>query len=157
MFIPFIIVRLSGTEAITEATLSVRLRDVEEEGEREQTLRLRWLPTSVPTERAPLQEREVTEFAACGVACVLVPLYAHLRIRQAAQVGDRFDYWVGDGEEEFGLEVSGTVAEDLERRHAEKVHQLLENPHEVNGYVAVTRFGTGEAIFSFHLYGEGEP
>ena len=65
--------------------------------------------------RTPLLRKEVvTEFAAYGIACVLIPLYAHLRVLRVALVGDRFDYWVGNGEEELGLEVSGTMTANLE-------------------------------------------
>jgi hypothetical protein len=69
-----------------------------------------------------------------------------------AQEGDRFDYWVGNNERQWGLEVSGTIDEDLYPRHRAKIRQLLSNPFGVDGYVAMTKFSTRESIFSFHRY-----
>jgi hypothetical protein len=63
----------------------------------------------------PVQSKVVTEFAACGIACVLVPLYARWRLLFTAPEGDKFDYWVGNDERQWGLEVSGTISEDLPR------------------------------------------
>ncbi|MBC8874723.1 MAG: hypothetical protein H8E44_35245 [Planctomycetes bacterium] len=40
-------------------------------------------------------------------------------------MGHRFDYWLGDGREDYGLEISGTVTDELEPRHTVKVNQLL--------------------------------
>jgi len=82
----------------------------------------------------------------------LVPLYARLRVLSTAQEGDRFDYWVGNDERQWGLEVSGTIDEDLHTRHRAKIRQLLSNPFGVDGYVAVTKFSTRESLFSLHRY-----
>jgi len=87
-----------------------------------------------------------------GIACVLVPLYTSLRILQVTQAGDGFDYWVGDEEQEYALEVSGTVEGRLADRHATKVRQLQGNPYGVDGYVAVIRFASSESIFSFNRW-----
>ena len=155
LFLPFTIARLR--QAVTtgqEAILSVQLRDVGEIGESHRQLHLSWSASSVLEERIPLQERVVTEWAAMGIACVLVPLYAGLRVLQVTQAGDRFDYWVGDDEWEYALEVSGTIEGSLAGRHAAKVRQLQRNPHGVDGYVAVTRFASLEALFSFNQYQE---
>ena len=96
----------------------------------------------------------MTEWAAVGIACALVPAYTGLRILQVTQAGDGFDYWVGDDRWEYALEVSGTIEGSLTGRHAAKVRQLQGNPYGVDGYVAVTRFASLEAIFSFNKYGE---
>jgi len=48
------------------------------------------------------------------------------------------------------LEVSGTTIVNLEYLHRSKVHQLLEAPAGVNGYVAVVDFTAREAVFSYH-------
>ena len=109
LFIPFTIARLLGlAEDAREVVLSVTLVDVEEMGVSGRHLRLRWSAQSASTAVEALQEHTVTEFAACGVACVVTPLYARLKVLRVAQVGDRFDYWLGDEEGEMGLEVSGT-------------------------------------------------
>lgn len=109
MFLPFTIARLRGEdETALEAMLTVCLQNISEAGEATRMLHLTWSPESVPLRQLPLQERSITEYAACGVACVLVPLYANQRILQVAEEEDGFDYWIGDGKQEWGLEVSGT-------------------------------------------------
>jgi hypothetical protein len=155
MFVPFVIVRLRGDTDVTEATLTVRLRDVGEAGETQRTLRLFWFADSVPVQPLGVQERTVTEWAACGVACVVVSLYAGLRIHEVARDGDRFDYWVGKDEREYGLEVSGTTTDDVEARHHTKARQLRENPYGVDGYVVVVGFATRSVVFSFNRFEEG--
>lgn len=162
LFLPFVIARLRGSEdpEIAEALLSVRLQNIPQEGndaagheERRRMLRLRWNPDSAPTQPFGVQERTVTEWAACGIACAVVSHYAPgLRIRTVALEGDRFDYWVDDGSQDRGLEVSGTMTTDVEARHREKVRQLLANPHGVDGYVVVVGFATQEVVFSFHRF-----
>lgn len=156
LFIPFTITRLREVKTgVGEARLIVWLRNLRGAGENESYLCLTWTEESVHSGVLPVQERIVTEFAACGVACVLVPLYTSLQVLRVALVGDKFDYWVGNGEEELGLEISGTISTNLEWLHTEKTQQLLENPHCVGGYVAVTNFTTKNSIFSFQHYNEG--
>jgi hypothetical protein len=53
----------------------------------------------------------VTEWAACGVACAVLGVYTRLRVRAVAADGDRFDYWVGDGEEEYGSLYDGPAGD----------------------------------------------
>ena len=105
---------------------------------------------SVPTQPLGVPERVITEWAACGIACVLIALYAGLTVREVAADGDRFDYWVDDGQYEYGLEVSGTIGGDLEARHRAKVRQLCHNPYGIDGYVVVVNFVTRNIILSFH-------
>jgi len=156
ILLPFTINRLQEAERTElETLLLVHLRDIEEAGERRRSLRLKWFEESVHRGPMPVQEDVITELAACGVACALVPMYSRMLVIQVAQEGDRFDYWVGDGEEEYALEVSGTVGGDLEHRHSAKVRQLRDNPYQVDGFVAVTRFVSRESVFSFNYFGEG--
>ncbi len=154
VFVPFAIVRLSGNTGATEATLTVRLRNVGEAGEARRSLHLSWPAERAPVQPLAVQERTVTEWAACGVACAVISFYTGLRVREVAADGDRFDYWVDNGEREYGLEVSGTMTEDLEVRHRAKVRQLCENPYSVDGYVVVVGFTTREVIFSFDRFEE---
>jgi hypothetical protein len=154
MFIPFAIARLRGDTEATEATVTVKLRDVGGIGETVRMLRLSWSAESVPARSPAVQERTVTEWAACGVACAVLSLYTELKVREVTVTGDRFDYWMDDGEREYGLEVSGTTTEDLEARHRVKVQQLLDNPYGVDGYVVVVGFTTREVILSFHSFEE---
>lgn len=155
VFVPFAIVRLSGNTGAAEAALGVRLQDIGEAGEAQRLLHLSWSADRVSAQPLAVQERTVTEWAACGVACAVISFYAGLRVREVAADGDRFDYWVDDGEREYGLEVSGTTTEDLEVRHRAKVRQLRENPYGVDGYVVVVGFTTREVIFSFNRFEEG--
>jgi len=66
--------------------------------------------------------------------------------------GDRFDYWVSDGRADYGLEVSGTLTEEVESRHASKVRQWQANPYGVDGYVLTAGFGSRHVIFSFTAF-----
>jgi hypothetical protein len=154
VFIPFAVARLRGETEASEAALTVRLRGIGSADETICVLRLSWSAESVPERPPAVQERTVTEWAACGVACAVVSLYAGLTVREVTVTGDRFDYWVSDGEQEYGLEVSGTMTEDIETRHSAKVQQLRDNPYGVDGYVVVVGFATREVIFSFHRFEE---
>jgi len=154
VFVPFAIVRLRGDTNATEATLAVRLQDVGRAGQTHRTLRLWWFADSAPTQPLGVSERTVTEWAAYGVACAVVSLYAGLSVRQVTADGDRFDYWVDDGEREYALEVSGTTMNDVQTRHRAKVRQWRENPYGVDGYVIVVGFATREVIFSFNRFEE---
>jgi hypothetical protein len=150
LFIPFTIERLRGVSETTEATLTVELRNIGQASRTQRTLHLSWSPDSVPTQSPGVQARVVTEWAACGIACVVIALYAGLTLREVAADGDRFDYWVDDGRYEYGLEVSGTLGADVETRHRAKVRQLCDNPYGVDGYVVVVSFATRHVILSFN-------
>ncbi len=158
MFLPFTLLRLRGAgQEDTAAVLAVTLRDVGGAGETHRSLRLSWDNDSILAQSPAVQERTITEWAACGVACAVVSRYAGLRMRTVAADGDRFDYWVDDGDQEYGLEVSGTMSsdgEDVEARHRAKVRQLRENPYGVDGYVVVVGFAVRHVIFSFNRFEE---
>lgn len=150
LFIPFTIRRLRGETAATEATLTVELRNIGDVSQTQRTLHLSWSPDSVPTSSLGVPERVITEWAACGVAYVMVALYAGLTVREVAADGDHFDYWVDDGRQEYGLEVSGSTGEEIEARHRAKVRQLCNNPYGIDGYVVVVSFATHHVILSFN-------
>ncbi len=76
LFILFTILRLQGDRETTEATLTVTLRNIGDTSETHHTLHLSWLPESVPTQSLGVPERVITEWAACGIACVMVAFYA---------------------------------------------------------------------------------
>jgi hypothetical protein len=76
--------------------------------------------------------------------------FAGLRLHAVAALGDRVGYWVMRDNLELGLEISGTIAGDLEARHGEKVEQLLANPYGADGYVVVVGFAARRVIFSFN-------
>jgi hypothetical protein len=157
LFVPFALFRLRGDTAATEATLTVELRNVDDISPSQRTLHLSWSSASAPTQPLGVPERVITEWAACGVACVVMALYTGLTVRAVAAEGDRFDYWVDDGQYDYGLEVSGTLGGDLEARHRAKVRQLCDNPYGVDGYVVVVNFTTRRVVLSFHRCEEESP
>jgi hypothetical protein len=98
-----------------------------------------------------VQERVLTEWAALGLTCVLLPELLGVRIVSVAVEGERFDYRVSDGVTEWGLEISGTMTEDegeLRERLRLKIRQLHDNPYGILGYVVVLAFVRREALIS---------
>jgi hypothetical protein len=155
IFIPFVIVRLQEPGMENQAVLTVVLRDIARNGDVEHTLLVRWQPESVPTMPLGVDSKTITEWAACGIASLVSIVYTNLAIHSTAEQGDRFDYWAWDGEQNYGLEVSGTISEDpneLETRHREKTRQLLENPHGLSGFVSVTSFPLRRTLFSLQRF-----
>jgi hypothetical protein len=153
LFLPFVIERLRTSDH-TEAILSISLRDIGSHDQRERTLKVKWLPSSVPKYPLGVSENTVTEWAALGMACIAASLYAEVRIQAVSAQGDRFDYWVSDGRADYGLEVSGTLTEEVESRNASKVTQFQANPYGVDGFVLTAGFGSRQVIFSFHRFKE---
>jgi hypothetical protein len=94
------------------------------------------------------QEPDLTEFAALGVACVLVRSFADLEITEVTMRGERADYWLGD--KQYLLEVSGTESGSLTRLRDQKADQLMANPFNKDGYVCVAVFE--ERVASLHFY-----
>ncbi len=154
IFVPFAIARLHRDPTHTEARLQVRMRNIGGQPEEERALRLFWSAESVSARPLAVQEHVITEWAALAVACVVLAKYTSLRLRAVALQGDSFDYWVTDGQRDYGLEVSGTLEEDIEGRHRDKVRQLLANPYRTDGYALTVRFAVPEALFSFHRFVE---
>jgi hypothetical protein len=153
IFTPFAVERLRGENERNHTVLAVNMRDLDVTGDRQRNLRLSWSIDSIPVQPLAIQERTITEWAACGVACAVVSVYTKLNIRSVAAEGDSFDYWIGNNEYELGLEVSGTLmadTADIEARHRSKVRQLLANPYGVGGYVIVVGFTLNRVIFSYH-------
>lgn len=154
LFVPFAVWRLSrGLEEA--ASMTVDLRGIMDQGDCRRNRRLRWGTESIPTKLPAVQERVVTEWGACGVACMVMSVFTRMRVHAVAADGDRFDYWVGDGAHEYALEVSGTMADDVEARHREKVRQLRANPYGVDGFVVVVSFATRKVVLSFNRFKEG--
>jgi hypothetical protein len=156
IFLPFVVHALREDDHALAARLSVRVigRDLVE---RFHELQVTWTATDVPALPPAVQSRIVTEWAALGIACVVLhALSDGLRLTGVAAEGDRFDYWVGDEEWEWGLEVSGTADGSLSERHGKKIDQLSSNPHGVDGFVIVTRFASKEAWFTFHRFDDGK-
>lgn len=151
IFAPFVIARLRTAPEDTEAELQVCMK--EESGREERTVQVRvgWNPQSAFQQPVAVQERVITEWAALGIACVVLPALAGVRITSVAVEGERFDYRVSDGVTEWGLEVSGTMTEhegELRERLRLKMRQLHDNPYGLSGYVVVVAFVRREALVS---------
>ncbi len=69
VFVPFVAARLQGAGRATEATLTVDLRGIPQAADARRALRLRWRPESAPAQAPVVQDKVVTEWAACGIAC----------------------------------------------------------------------------------------
>ena len=135
----------------------IELRNIGDKTNTQRTLHLSWSPNSIPPRPLGVPDRVITEWAACGIACIAIALYAGLTVREVAANGDRFDYWVDDRQYEYGLEVSGTMGEDIETRHRVKVRQLCDNPYGVDGYVVIVGFATRHVLTSFNRCQEAGP
>jgi hypothetical protein len=157
ILVPFAVLRLADVAYPTrqEATLQVTLQAIRGYvGTR--PLKVSWALAHTEAQAATrgMPAESITEFAACGVACVLVARYTGLQIVDTAGRGQGYDYIaVGSEGQEWGLEVSGVTQANLTAQHRLKRNQLLSNPQGLGGYVAVVRFASLEAIFSFHPQG----
>jgi hypothetical protein len=102
------------------------------------------------------QDTVITEFAALAVACVLCSSKAGLQVTEVTKRGEKVDYWLGD--RAYVLEVSGTIAGDLNAIAATKAtNQLQSNPFDKDGYVCVARFHDPEARLWFYKYPNDKP
>lgn len=116
------------------------------------TLLLKWegindeFKQRINTYQAPV----LSEHAACGLACILLSERTNKKITEVTQRGDRADYWLGN--REMMLEVSGHQTGPLEALNEEKKKQLLDNPHEADGYVCAAIFSECEASLRFYSF-----
>jgi hypothetical protein len=156
LFVPFVVYRCGTAADPRGVTLEVELRGVPDRPDGRRQFRLSWQEASAPLLPAAVPDWTVTEWAALGVASAVIWQYAGARLSAVTMRGDRFDYWVRRGDERYGLEVSGTTADELADRHREKVAQLRENPFAAAGFVVVAGFASRRVIFSFHHTAGGE-
>lgn len=103
----------------------------------------------INTYQAPV----LTEFAALGMACVLVSERAGMEITEVTKRGEKVDYWLGD--RELLLEVSGTGSGDLAALcEAKAKDQLQQNPFNKDGFVCVSRFAAPAARLWYYEHPE---
>ncbi len=153
-FLPFTIYRLQPYAVSQQFVMTVNLYRILTEPIVTRRLLLTW-ETDTPTITSPpVQDAVITEWAACGIACAVLPFYTQLRFVKVTESGDRFDYWVGDGKQLYGLEVSGILDGGIVRRQRMKTRQLLANPFGVGGYVCIVHFGQQSVDLSFHVPGK---
>lgn len=134
-----------------QVTLDVRLYKENEKEPLYHSLKLVWFETS-DTLKEPLSIhlKSITEWAACGLAIAVAPLYLPYGVLELAQIGESFDYWLGDTEGIYGLEVSGMMGGSLARRTRKKRDQLQANPSGVGGYTCVIGFDKQQVRLSFY-------
>lgn len=156
-FIPFVLYRLQASRLENQQVdLELSLINIGDTANESRLLRLTWLETDATLGIPLVQDRVITEWAACGIACILIPRYTDYRVTQVTQVGDGFDYWVGDDVQDFALEVSGTLKGNIRQRHRTKVKQLIESRGQWDGFVSVTSFQDRQTVLSFHSQKEAK-
>lgn len=104
-----------------------------------------------------LEDKNITELAALGIAHIIFPEIINKRILGRTQFGDRADYWVGEEDKESLLEVSGMYKnrEKIEKRVDKKEHQLIQSPFyngefdNVDGYVSITHFDKNSSVIKY--------
>lgn len=153
LFLPFTIFRLRPYAINQQVTLEVSLYEANIETPQIHNLQLAWDPTSDTLITPPIQQSTLTEWAACGIALALVPVYTPYRVLEVAQMGERFDYWLGHAIRDVGLEISGTIEGDLNTRMKIKQQQLKRNPYKSAGYVCVVGFERQQVRLSFYQEG----
>jgi hypothetical protein len=149
-FLPFTIHRLQPYAPSQQLVITVTLRHILAAPSVVRRLLLTWEADTPMLVSPPVQETVITEWAACGIACAVLPFYTKFQLVKVTESGDRFDYWVGDGHQLYGLEVSGIVQGSLTHRQRVKTRQLLDNPFGIGGYVCVVHFGEQSVNLSFH-------
>ncbi len=149
LFLPFTIFRLRPYSVDQQVTLAISLFSSDHEDPITHDLRLTWDKSSDTVSLPPVQAYTITEWAACGIALALVPIYTPYRVLEVAQIGDRFDYWLGYNVRDVGLEISGTIEGDIASRTQIKRQQLRRNPYKSAGYVCVVGFEERQVRLSF--------
>ena len=149
LFLPFTIFRLRSYAVNQQTELTVSLYEPDTETPHTHTLHLTWDSSSDTLTTPPIQSHTITEWAACGIALAIVPLYTSYQVLEVARIGERFDYWLGHSVREVGLEISGTIEGDLALRTKVKQNQLKRNPYKSAGYVCVVGFEKQQVRLSF--------
>ena len=149
------LVALMATPRKYSCTFIVECRGIQSKwaGERGKiSLCLKWREETAERTTRTLQtyhRHHVVEQAAVALTCVLFPQIVPLCPLRVAQIGEGGDYWLHG--HDYLVEISGTEQTgELERRHRQKVGQLLAGSHDRDGFVVVCCFTTQRIIFSFH-------
>jgi hypothetical protein len=154
-----LVLRLSGRSEYQDGDCTVRdsFRPGQDGGNTgvtvERRLRLRWLNLRDDFQKCikTYQDAVLTEFAALGLACILVAERLRMEISEVTRRGEKVDYWLGD--RDLLLEVSGAQVCDLEALCEKKAQeQLLRNPFGRSGFVCVVDFSTRRARLWFYPY-----
>lgn len=151
-----LVIRLLGRNKYRDGSRSIQdsFRGPDHDQPTEQMLELTWKGLRADVDQCvrTYQEPVITEFAALGLACILVTIRTKLTITEVTRRGDRADYWLGN--REYLLEVSGQQQGDIDSLHIKKSQQLRTNPYGRDGYACVANFSSNRAFLWF--YGAAE-
>jgi hypothetical protein len=130
------------------------------EGESRFLLRVHWTEETASKAarvRHSEQSRPIVERAAVGLAALVFGRLISNGSMRVTREKERADFWLPRIRR--ALEISGTEhAHEVQRRHREKVVQMLANPCRWDGYVFLSRFESGKRFirWSFHSQEERE-
>lgn len=123
-------------------------------GDYQTTVSITWkLTVSDTMRRCYAEPKDCTEWAACGLALLLLRQLTTFTAVERSFIGTGFDYWLGSLEDvdkniflkKARLEVSGIRRgsdTDLKSRVQQKLKQIRESPpNQLPAYVSVTEFG----------------
>ena len=155
IYAPFVVARLMEHPARVGNTLEyqVQLENVGSSGIRSLEVRWVWTDEMIPVTSLAAQREYITEAAAYALAFALFPRFSSATLVNVADRNERFDYILSEQGVFCGIEISGSQTEDrqgLRDRHLQKRRQLLENPMQWGGYVAIVGFARREIILSYH-------
>lgn len=104
-----------------------------------------------PRQETSLQRPKNVELGAIAIACLLLLGYTKYVISDITMRGDGPDYWIGTRlrDRTHLIEISGTDEDSLAGRRKERTADLLANPYNMGGYVAVCRFRDPSASLRF--------
>lgn len=127
--------------------------EIKVQGEYDTAFNLAWEDNVTPQMAQAWNDLdEATEFAACGIAFLLVLALTHYTVIQRSRKGTGFDYWLADRHtNEFlpfqyaaRLEVSGIFNADydsiINARVRQKMDQVSGSNHVLPAYVIVVEF-----------------
>lgn len=123
-------------------------------GDSQTTVSIAWkLTVSETMRRCYAEQKDCTEWAACGLALLLLKQLTNFTAIERSYIGTGFDYWLGSLEDvdknifvnKARLEVSGIRRgsdADLKSRVQQKLRQIREAPlNQLPAYISVTEFG----------------
>lgn len=87
-FLPFTIFRLQPYAVHQQVELTISLYEPDKETPRSHVLSLSWNSSSDTISTPPIQSHTITEWAACGIALAIVPLYTDYQVLEVAQMGE---------------------------------------------------------------------
>lgn len=101
------------------------------------------------------QSKSIIERAAVAITALLFAQLVPDGQMRVTKQGDRADYWLP--RLQCALEISGTEHHrELQRRHREKIAQVLSNPLRWNGYVVICCFSESQKVIRWSYHNQEE-